>query len=126
MIERTDTEQAEWLADKLPAYGDYAKEAAELLRKLAGELSAIRGIAKFGATCFAEHRSEMSELDGGWLHDKAKECGLIAGRLVTAEMWDGCGSVYCECEVGETCYFPTETGKAAIQLAKAVSPDPQP
>lgn len=75
-------------------------------------------IAKFGAICFAEHRNEMSELDGGWLHDKALECELIYGKEVTSEMWEGCGSVYCECEVGDTCYFPTDAGKAAIDAAR--------
>jgi len=85
-------------------------------RALANEKDAA--VAKFGATCFAEHRDEMSDLDGGWLHEKALECGLIYGKEVTAEMWDGCGSVHCECEIGDTCYFPTEAGKAAIAGAK--------
>jgi len=85
-------------------------------RALANEKDAA--VAKFGATCFAEHRSEMSDLDGGWLQERALECGLIYGKEVTAEMWDGCGSVHCECEIGDTCYFPTEAGKAAIAGAK--------
>lgn len=39
-IERSDTEQARWLADKIPAYGDYAAEAGQLLIKLADALDA--------------------------------------------------------------------------------------
>lgn len=31
----TNAERAEWLADIIPAYGDYAKEAAVFLRKYA-------------------------------------------------------------------------------------------
>ena len=37
---RTDAQQAEWLADKIPAYGDYAKEAAGMLRKLVAQIAA--------------------------------------------------------------------------------------
>jgi hypothetical protein len=33
---RTDAEQAAWLADKIVALGDYAKEAAEMLRRWPG------------------------------------------------------------------------------------------
>lgn len=33
---------AYWLADKIPAFGDYAKEAADVLRKQADEIDALR------------------------------------------------------------------------------------
>ena len=34
-------DQAYWLADKIPAYGDYAKEAANVLRRQAYELERL-------------------------------------------------------------------------------------
>lgn len=34
-------DQAYWLADKIPAYGDYAKEAANVLRRQAHELERL-------------------------------------------------------------------------------------
>ena len=34
-------DQAYWLADKIPAYGDYAKEAANVLRRQAYELESL-------------------------------------------------------------------------------------
>ncbi len=34
-------DQACWLADKIPAYGDYAKEAANVLRRQAHELERL-------------------------------------------------------------------------------------
>lgn len=108
-----ETEIAD-LRDDVKRHMQIASECEE--RALANEKDAA--VAKFGATCFAEHRDEMSDLDGGWLHEKALECGLIYGKEVTAEMWDGCGSVHCECEVGDICYFPTDAGKAAISGAK--------
>lgn len=37
----TDHERAYWLADKIPAYGDYAKEAACVLRKQADEIDRL-------------------------------------------------------------------------------------
>jgi len=36
-----DYEKAGWLADKIPAYGDYAKCAANLLRKQADQIVTI-------------------------------------------------------------------------------------
>ena len=35
------TDQAYWLADKIPAYGDYAKEAAFVLRRQADEIERL-------------------------------------------------------------------------------------
>lgn len=38
----TNHDKAHWLADKIPAYGDYAKEAALVLRKQADEIERLR------------------------------------------------------------------------------------
>ena len=38
----SDKEKAYWLADKIPAYGDYAKEAADILRKQADEIEKLK------------------------------------------------------------------------------------
>lgn len=37
-----DKDLAYWLADKIPAYGDYAKETARVLRKQADEIECMR------------------------------------------------------------------------------------
>lgn len=37
-------DRAYWLADKIPAYGDYAKEAALVLRQQADEIERLRHI----------------------------------------------------------------------------------
>ena len=34
-------DQAYWLADKIPAYGDYAKEAANVLRRQADDIERL-------------------------------------------------------------------------------------
>ena len=38
----TDKEHAYWLADKIPAYGDYAKEAAQVLQLQADEIERLQ------------------------------------------------------------------------------------
>lgn len=37
-----DKDLAYWLADKIPAYGDYAKEAALVLRQQSDEIERLR------------------------------------------------------------------------------------
>jgi D-alanyl-D-alanine dipeptidase len=37
-------DKAYWLADKIPALGDYAKEAAQVLKKQAEEIERLRNI----------------------------------------------------------------------------------
>lgn len=39
--ERSRKEYVGWLADKIPAYGDYAKEAAQVLRQQADEIERL-------------------------------------------------------------------------------------
>lgn len=41
-MDMTDNERAYWLADKIPACGDYAKEAARMLKKQADEIERMR------------------------------------------------------------------------------------
>lgn len=38
-------DRAYWLADKIPSYGDYAKEAALVLRQQADEIERLREVA---------------------------------------------------------------------------------
>lgn len=42
----TGYERAYWLADKIPACGDYAKEAAELLKKQADEIEKLQNFVR--------------------------------------------------------------------------------
>lgn len=37
-------DQAYWLADKIPAYGDYAKEAANVLRRQADDIESMHAL----------------------------------------------------------------------------------
>jgi len=46
----TPKEYAGWLADKIPAYGDYAKEAALLLMRQADEIERLRGAMLMAAS----------------------------------------------------------------------------
>jgi len=47
----TPHEKAYWLADKIPAYGDYAKEAAWLLKRQAAEIEQLRGALHLVMAC---------------------------------------------------------------------------
>ncbi len=55
-------------------------------------------LEQFGLACLKESRSELADLDGGWLQDKAEELGLLVWVPVT----EPCGE-NCRCED-----FPTE------------------
>lgn len=47
----TPKEHAEWLADKIPAYGDYAKEAALVLRRQAAEIERLQNALRLVMGC---------------------------------------------------------------------------
>ena len=65
------------------------------------EIDAIYRLAKFGRLVLDEHRSELGDLDGGWLQDQAEACGVLVRVLVTERCGDGCRCV----EYGD---FPME------------------
>ena len=54
----TGKDRAYWLADKIPAYGDYAKEAAISLRIQADEIEHLR--ARIDALMFEHCPDEMT------------------------------------------------------------------
>lgn len=63
----TDYEKAGWLADKIPAYGDYAKCAANLLRKQADQIVTI-------SAALLECEEEVRRLRRGEFI--CKKCGI--------------------------------------------------
>jgi hypothetical protein len=77
-------------------------------------------LAIFGRMVLAEFRESYSDLDGGWLQDTAVKCGLLTPVEVTPEnicrkasdMGQIEDDLYCECEIGDTCYRLTEAAKA--------------
>lgn len=72
----------------------------------------LLALATFGALVLDEFRLHYGDLDGGWLQDKAEECGLIVG----VEVNEPCDLERCRCaEVGAwplICYRRTEAAKA--------------
>jgi hypothetical protein len=58
-------DRAYWLADKIPAYGDYAKEAALVLRQQADEIERLRAELIGAVTLFACHCKDATAHD--WL-----------------------------------------------------------
>ena len=60
-IHRSRAEYAGWLADKIPAYGDYAREAAFVLVRQAEEIELLRSILKEGADGFGKLLIQTSD-----------------------------------------------------------------
>ena len=50
-------------------------------------------LEKFALAVLEESRSELADLEGGWLQDQAEMCGLLVRVLVT----ESCGEA-CRCE----------------------------
>ena len=46
-------------------------------------INALCNLAMFGRACLDEHRSELGDLDGGWLQERAEACGLFVRVTVT-------------------------------------------
>jgi hypothetical protein len=63
--------------------------------------TALQALAKFGAAVIEEARGELGDLDGGWLQDKAVECGVLEPVTALAP----CGD---ECRCAEYDDFPQE------------------
>lgn len=63
-------ERAEWLADKIPVYGDYAKEAAIVLRHQADEIERLRsGIRRLTELYESEWDADAPILRPAWLEE---------------------------------------------------------
>jgi hypothetical protein len=63
----TDVQKARWLADKIVAYSDYSKEAAQVLLRLADEIEAQR-------KTLAEEREACAKVCEGDLSMVAWQC----------------------------------------------------
>lgn len=88
--------------------GDLAAYALTLL----DENERLSALAAYGLACFDETRSELADLDGSWLQDKAVELGLLH-EVHTTEPCGGC----CRCsewdDFPQDCLRETEAVKAA-------------
>jgi hypothetical protein len=56
------------------------------------EMKPEEGLVKFALLVLEESRDDLGDLDGGWLQDKAEECGLLVRVTAT----EPCGEV-CSC-----------------------------
>ncbi len=97
--------------------------AAELdLTALRSRLTAVEQerdrVLRFAGRAIKDVRGEWigCDWDGGDVQDALVACGLLASRTVA----ERCGED-CECSVGDTCYFPSALGLAAIAAARSSS-----
>ena len=66
----TPKEKAYWLADKIPAYGDYAKEAAQVLCRQADEIDRLQTALRSVMSCAGDiDKATDADLEA------ALECG---------------------------------------------------
>lgn len=73
----------------------------------------VPALAKFGAAVLEEARGELGDLDGGWLQDKALECGCLESVTAIAPCGDDCRCA----EYGDfpqECFQYTEEVRAAL------------
>lgn len=59
-------------------------------------------LEQFALAVLEEHRNEITDLDGGWIQDRAEGYGLIAPVTVN----EPCSESYCKC--AEYADFPQE------------------
>lgn len=70
-------------------------DAERLLERAQLEQDQIKDkLAKFGLLCLADHRICSADLDGGWLENKAIECGLLHHVHVTEPCEGDCDCAY--------------------------------
>lgn len=66
------------------------------------ETTDMTALEKFGLAVLEEHRNEITDLDGGWIQDKAIGFGLLKG----VDVEEACSAEWCKCaEYGD---FPQE------------------
>ena len=70
-----------------------------------------KALQTFGLAVLKETREGLGDIDGGWLQDKAEECGLLVRVTVT----EPCSDEHCRC--AEYDDFPQECLRAVIDLA---------
>lgn len=51
----------------------------------------LRNLAKFGEAVLEEFQEAYTDIDGGWLQDKAVECGVLVEVEATEPCGDNCG-----------------------------------
>jgi hypothetical protein len=76
----TPHEKAYWLADKIPAYGDYAKEAALILMRQADEIERLRSQ---GGTA----KERFDECLGGQEPDPLERLRFFCSLAMTGQDW---------------------------------------
>jgi len=81
------------------------------------ELQRLRPLAQFALAVLEESRSELADLDGGWLQDKAAELGLLVRVPVT----EPCGD---ECRCAEYGAFPQDCLRYSAEVSAALKARP--
>ena len=127
-----DADAVKELRNRCLAERARADALAERLEQAEGDLTVIRNlyalaapvpasqddardaIAGFAGAVLEAHRDGCGDLDGCWLQETAEQYGLIEDR----EVVERCGAWHCDCSPGDTCYFLTDAGRAAILAAK--------
>jgi len=79
---------------------------------LLDENERLSALAAYGLACFDETRSELADLDGSWLQDKAVELGLLREVHVTEPCGDCCRCAEWD-DFPQDCLRETEAVKAA-------------
>jgi hypothetical protein len=79
----------------------------------ATELARLRPLAQFALAVLEESRSELADLDGGWLQDKAEALGLLVRVPVT----EPCGD---ECRCADYGAFPQDCLRYSDEVSVAL------
>jgi hypothetical protein len=80
---RTEAEQAAWLADKIVALGDYAKEAAAMLRRWPDEAACARA-AMEQAAVIADAHNDPERSNDKWEKGYNNAAASIAAAIRSA------------------------------------------
>lgn len=80
----------------------------------AAELALLRPLAQFALAVLEESRSELADLDGGWIQDRAEKLGL----LVCVPVTEPCGD---ECRCAEYGAFPQDCLRYSAEVSAAIS-----
>lgn len=84
------------------------------------ELEQSRSAVHFAGLVLKEHRGDgyCANIDGVVLQEHALKAGMLEERTVTEPCGLGCECQTCGSEFPTKCYFVTEAGRAAIEVAR--------
>jgi len=118
-VEAAVSDAPKFMREKLREYATYRGYASQPQADLAAfaltlldENERLSALAAYGLACFDETRSELADLDGSWLQDKAVELGLLREVHVTEPCGDCCRCAEWD-DFPQDCLRETEAVKAA-------------